>query len=181
MIGLEKVNRPKNVLWGNVMLVAALIMFSTSIAAPYLIVRPQDLHICGLWAWRLFRISAVVFSLCAILLYFYTDYLYKLLSSEEGIFRLRRYYNLYDRLLYVIGVMAIVQLFATVINLSTIQHITYAHVFHSRIFIGLGYLFLGICLFLIPRKYIRIIRTIHPSVFLDKKREFLMRTKTEKA
>src|SRR3972149_9237707 len=173
--------------------IAALVVFILTALVPYVIDRPEDIYkisshersirTSGLppKGRLLLNTSAFVIFVCALALFFYAQKLDKSPACENDVLRLRRYCRIYQYLLITAGVINIAQITLAVSGLLTIQHISYAHVFHSRLFGYLGCLLVCMWFFLGTYKYIKTLQTIPPSVLLAARRrvDFLPRKLTK--
>ena len=162
----------------HMVLMVALVMFVLGILAPHVVKTPEDMDKVSLSrrsvmtsglqpkSRQMLNGAAFVVFTCVLVLYLYLRKLGRAFTCENDILRLRRCGTAYQLLLTAAGIMNMAQVVFTITGLLTIQHITYAHILHSRLFGNLGCLLICILFFLIAYDHIRAFRTLPPSIIL---------------
>jgi hypothetical protein len=158
-------------------------MCIVTVLAPRVIERPHDLGSVDSREYSvgtsglihknywLLKHSMMLVVVCIGGIFFYSYNLDRSLTCENDLRRLRRGWKIYCFMLLVGLILSIGQIGFAVFGLFTIESIQIAHVFHSKLFLGLTYLLFLISFFLFTFKCIKAIHTLPPSVILSARRK----------
>jgi len=167
----------------HIILIVAVVIFAIRILTPYIIEKPEDMH--GISRSRysiitsglkpegrqaLHAVTFVVFA-SALVLYFYVRKLAITFTCENDILRIRRYGRIYQSLIATVGVINMGEIIFAITGLLTVQHVVWAHIFHSRLFGYLGSLLVCLWFFVITYNYIKAFRITPLAVILSAKNE----------
>jgi len=167
----------------DMVLIVAVTIFALGVFPRHVIERPEDMCKVGHSRYSIMTsglqprsrqalsAAALVVFASALGLCFYVRKLGTRFTCENDILRIRRYGRILQSLLVTAGVVITGQVVFAVAGLLTIQHIKYAHIFHSRLFGNLGCLLICLWFFLITYNYIKAFRMTAASVILATKRK----------
>ena len=165
----------------HIIFIFALLMFVLASVPHYVIEMPKDIHKMSPHERSITRSglspkgdsflskSIIIIATCIGLLFFYSYKLDKSLTCENDVLRLCLYWKIYNYMILVAVFLAIARISLALSGLFKIEHISFSHILHSRLFEGIMNLFIFTSFYLFTHKYIKTIKRVPPSVILAMK------------
>jgi hypothetical protein len=162
----------------HTMIVAALAMFFLIALSPFVRERPRSLSDASprqrsiarsglpLRADLFFRGFSLIAITCVGAVFFWSNKLDQSLGTQDDVIRLRRHWKIYNFLLLIAVILAVIQIFFAILGLLTIEYLGLADILHSRILDGLMALFIYISFFAATRKHTKAIQRLSASDIL---------------
>ena len=161
----------------------ALAMFVIGFIVPFFVDKPEDTYKISvreqsiresglpLKARATLSSLSIIFFVFTFISLLYCERLDKSLTAENDIFYLRRCWWTFRYSLLITEILIISQIILAFFGLSTIENITYNHIFHSRLWDFVGASLMCIWFFLFTRERIKTIQITPPSVLLEAKKQ----------